>query len=422
MKSSMDIPMFSRKRHLIFGCNDQLPLRRRKCLMGWSDSAEHSDRLMTSSTSTWLFDSCVNRWKISHKNTLELLELTRLWADAESSVQKVLECLKTKPGDVFLDHLVNSKFLAFHRDITDEYGREDKQHSWAVIEKQEEVIMYGPYYPNYNSGEHSEDIIITQTQELLEAEDFPQGWTVYIFTMNSPCLARNSDPCMLNLVHRARDWWSMFAVKTYIGYVRSWGFKGNKENVFKELNYRQVEMITQSVDYGSYVESIDKIDDLSPLCETVFIVAKDLLKGEKLNIPLITTEEKQEQKSYFKNMNSILESKQEEEKKLLIKELNALAEAAEPLLLGENQSLEDHLEKGKVFSLGYNFSSEVCEGLQEEMRVRFQQCWRETVQDRCAEFVREKLTDEFNQLTVRLFVEDFHRLTQAYLQIGKLKF
>ncbi|MEQ2176745.1 hypothetical protein GOODEAATRI_031172, partial [Goodea atripinnis] len=285
--------------------------------------------------------------------------LTRTWADTESSVQKVLEHLKTKQGDIFLGDSMNSKFLTFHKDITDEYGMADKQHSWAVIEKQEEIIMYGPYYPDYSSGEHSEDIIIKQTQELLEAEDFPEHWTVYVFSMNSPCLARNTDPCMLNLVHKARDWWSMYAVKTHIGF--------------------------------------------------------------QLKFPLISTEEKQEQKTHFKSMNCMLESKQEDEKKLLTKELNMLVEAAHLLLLGDNQSLEEHMEKGKVFSLTYTFSSEVCEGLREEMRVRFQQCWMVTVQDRCAEFVREKLTAEFNQRTVQLFIKDIHRLTRSYLQIGKLK-
>lgn len=365
----------------------------------------------------------MNKWKTNHQDTSKrLLELTLHWADTESSAQNVLEHLKTQRGDMFLDDSVNSRFLVFYKDLMDEYDMEDKQHSWAVIEKQEEIIMYGPYFPNYSSGEHSEDIIIKQTQELLEAGDFPEGWTVYIFTMNSPCLARNSDPCMLNLVHKAREWWSMYAVKTHIGYMRSWGFKGNKENLFKDVSYRQVEIITQSVDYDSYIESVHKIDDLSPLCSTIFSVAKDLLRMEKLNFPLITTEDKQEQKSCFKSMNSILESKQEEEKRLLTKELNALVQAACPLLLGKNQGFEEHLEQGKAFSLSYSFSSEVCEGLQQEMRVVFQKCWRETVQDRCAEFVREKLTDEFNQLTVRLFVEDILRLTQAYLQIGKLRF
>ncbi|XP_012722832.2 uncharacterized protein LOC105929542 [Fundulus heteroclitus] len=418
----MDSPMFSRKRPLLLEHDGLLPLRRRKCLMDWPDPEAHQDQLMTSSCYTWLREAWVNRWRNNHLNAgKRLLELTLLWADTKSSVQKVLERVKSKQGDIFLDDSVNGKFLAFRRDIAEEYGAEDKQHSWAVLEKREEVVMYGPYYPNYGSGEHSEDVVIKQTQQLLEAEDFPENRTLYVFTVNSPCLARNSEPCMLNLVHKAREWWRTYAVKTHIGFVRSWGFKGNKENLFKDVDYRQVTAITQSVDYESYVDLVGKIDDLSPLCETVFSLAKDLLSAERLRFPLTAAEEKQDQKSCFKSMNGILESKPEEEKKLLTKELSALAEAADLLLSGGSQSFEEHVERGTAFSLGYAFSSEVCEGLREEMRVGFQRCWRETVQDRCAEFVREKLTDEFNKRTVQLFIDDVRGLTRAYLQIGKVK-
>lgn len=97
---------------------------------------------------------------------------------------------------------MKDKFLQFHRDITEEWGAEDKQHSWAAIEKPEEVIMY-MYYPNYHSREHSEDTVIKQTQEFLECDDVSEDWRVNIFTMNSPCLARNTEPCMLNLLHKA---------------------------------------------------------------------------------------------------------------------------------------------------------------------------------------------------------------------------
>lgn len=55
--------------------------------------------------------------------------------------------------------------------------------------------MYGPFYPKYNKGEHSEDFIIKQTQELLESEAASEGGKVYVFIKNSPCLARNTDAC-----------------------------------------------------------------------------------------------------------------------------------------------------------------------------------------------------------------------------------
>lgn len=353
-----------------------------------------------------------------------LSEQTASWANTQNSVKKVLEHLKSKQTTdcIFLDDSVNSKFLAFHRDITDECGAEDKQHSWGVIEKQEEIIMYGPYYPNYNNGEHSEDIIVKQTQEFLELGDTSEDWKVYVFTVNSPCLARNTEPCMLTLVHKAQEWWRLYRVKTHIGFTRCWGFKGTKENLYKDINYRQVECINQSANYESYVKVSEKITDLNPLCKSVFSVAQHLLESGQENFSLTSTVQKQDWRSYFKTMSSIFESKPEDEKNLLAQELNTAFEAAEVLLSGQTESFEQYLERGRTFTLSYTFSSLVCDAVQTEMRLRFEQCWREMVQDKYAEFIREKLTDEFNQCTIHLFIKDILQFTEMYLKIGKLQF
>lgn len=364
----------------------------------------------------------MNRRNTYLTETTRLFEQTLLWSDTQNSSNRVLEHLRSRgaTGDVLLGDSASSKFAAFRRDITEECGAEDKQHSWAVIEKREELIMYGPYYPNYSNGEHSEDILIRQTQELLSS-DVPEDWKVYVFTVNSPCLARNTEPCMLKLIHKAWEWWSVFGVKTHIGYVRSWGFKGNKENLFKELSYRQTECITHSLDYESYIKTADKIPDLNLLCETLFWVAKGMLRSEKENFPMITAEQKQDRRTFFKSMSAVLDCKQEEEKKLLTKELNSMLKAAEDLLSEKQDSFEAHAEKGEAFLRSHAISSEVCEALRDDLRVRFQQCWRELVQDRYAECVRDKLTDLFNQCTTQLFLKDIQKFTGQYLQIGKLQ-
>lgn len=128
--------------------------------------------------------------------------------------------------------------------------------------------MYGPYYPNYSKGEHSEDVIIRQTQELLESDEPSEDWKVYVFTMNSPCLARKTkrgSACMLNLVQKAQEWWTEYGVKTHIGYVRCWGFKGTKENLFRDIDYSQVDCIKQTKDHEEYVKAAEERADLNPL-------------------------------------------------------------------------------------------------------------------------------------------------------------
>ncbi|XP_041830946.1 uncharacterized protein LOC121633192 [Melanotaenia boesemani] len=420
----MDFHMCSRKHPLFDDHEEQFPLYRKRHLRNWSDRVLQHNSLTASCSHSCMCEACVNRRTNHPTACTRLSEQTTSWANTQNSVKKVLEHLKSKQTTdcIFLDDSVNSKFLAFHRDITDECGAEDKQHSWGVIEKQEEIIMYGPYYPNYNNGEHSEDIIVKQTQEFLESGDTSEDWKVYVFTVNSPCLARNTEPCMLTLVHKAQEWWRLYRVKTHIGFIRCWGFKGTKENLYKDINYRQVECINQSANYESYVKVSEKITDLNPLCKSVFYIAKHLLESGQENFSLISTVQKQDWRSYFKTMSSIFESKPEDEKNLLTQELNTSFEAAEVLLSGKTESFEQYLERGRTFTLSYAFSSLVCDAVQTEMRLRFEQCWREMVQDKYAEFIREKLTDEFNQCTIHLFIKDILQFTEMYLKIGKLQF
>uniref|UniRef100_UPI003AAB85B9 uncharacterized protein n=1 Tax=Centroberyx gerrardi TaxID=166262 RepID=UPI003AAB85B9 len=350
------------------------------------------------------------------------------WADTQHSVNKVLDHLKLRQviDDTFLRDSINKKFLEFHRDITEECGAEDKQHSWAVIEKREEVVMYGPYYPNYNNGEHSEDIIIKQTQELLEAESVSEGWAVFVFTLNSPCLARNTEPCMLNLVQKAQEWWSLYGVKTHIGYVKCWGFKGTKKSLFRDISYSQLDCIDQSQDHKSYVEAAQKNTEvnLNPLCENLYSAVKQLLRSGQANVkfPLITIMQGQEWKSCFKNMHSVLECKPEDKREILTQEINTMTEAAQVLLSEEHERFGEYLERGRTFALDYTFSSQVCDTVRAEMTLAFHQCWRDMVQDKYAEFIREKLTEDFNQCTVQLFIKDIARLTNEYVQIGRIQF
>lgn len=355
----------------------------------------------------------------SPADTKSLFEQLSCWADTQTSVQKVLEHLKFRHAndDIFLNDSINRKFLEFHRDITEECGAEDKQHSWAVIEKQEEIVMYGPYYPNYIKGEHSEDIIIKQTQELLESDVVTEDWKVYVFTMNSPCLARNTAPCMLNLVQKAQEWWSVHGVRTHIGYVKCWGFKGTKENLFRNITYSQVDCIAQAEDHESYVKAAEKSTDFNPLCENLFSSVKHLLRS--VSFPSMNLIQGQDWKSYFKSMHSV---SSEDEKTTFPQVVNTMIETSQGLLSEKSESFEECLEKGRAFAFDYTFSSQVSDAIQDQIRLTFQQCWKEMVQDKSAEFIREKLTEDFNQCTVQLFIKDAVKCTKQYLQIGRIRF
>lgn len=342
-------------------------------------------------------------------------------------MKKVLSHLKLGQAidDPSLKESVNKKFLEFHHDIIEECGAKDKQHSWAVIEKRDEILMYGPYYPNYISGQHSEDTVIKQTQELLESESASEDWTVYVFTMNSPCLARNTDPCMLTLFQKAQEWWRLYGVKTNIGYMKCWGFKGTKENLFRDVTYSQLDCLSLSQDYGSYVKAVQKsTEGVIPLSENLYCAVKHLLKAGQVNLKfsLVTVMQGQDWKSCFKNMQSILESKAEDQREVLTQDINTTIEAARTLLSEEYGSVEEYLERGRIFALDYPFSSQASDGVNAEIRLTFLQCWRDVVRDKYAEFIREKLTEDFNQLTVQVFIKDIARFTKEYVQIGRVQF
>lgn len=351
------------------------------------------------------------------RQTQSFSDCVSTWARTQPSMQAVLEHLKAgrTAGDVVLDSHVNRKFLTFHRDVTEECGAEDKQHSWAVIEKREELFIYGPFYPNYSSGKHSEDVVIKQTQELLESDAVAPDWKVYIFTVNSPCLARNSEPCMLNLVRKAYEWWSLFRVRTHVGFVKCWGFKGNKETLFRDINYSQIQLVIQSENHQRYVEAAKTKPDLDPLCENLFSAVKEALK--LVQFPPADVEQGTDWKSYFKSVFSILPDDEN-----FTRDVDGFLKEAQALLSGSSGSLQWCVEKGETFALGCSFSAKVSDAIASKARLAFQQCWREAVRDKYAESVRERLTEAFNQCTVYTFVNNVAKFTKHFLQIGRICF
>lgn len=339
------------------------------------------------------------------------------WARTQLSMHAVLKHLKAGPtaGDIALDSHINRKFLTFHRDITEECGAEDKQHSWAVIEKREELVIYGPFYPNYSSGEHSEDMVIKQTQELLVSDAVSPDWKVYIFTVNSPCLPRNSESCMLNLVRKAHEWWSLYRVRTHIGFVKCWGVKGSKENLFKDVNYSQIELVIQSDNHQSYMEAAQKKPDLDPLCENLFFAVKEAL--ESVQFPPVDVEHGTDWKSYFKSVFSILPNDES-----FTQDVGRFLKEAQVLMLGSNGSLQQCVEEGETFALGCSFSTQVSDTITSQARLALQQCWRKAIQDKYAESVRDRLTEAFNQCTVHTFINGVAKFTKHFLQIGRICF
>lgn len=111
-------------------------------------------------------------------------------------------------------------------------------------------------------------------------------------------------------------------------------------------------------------------------------------------------------------------------KKILTQKVNALIDSAEVLLSMSTESLQEYLERGRVLALGYTFSSQACDaGLEYgvHLRLKFQQSWRDLVQVKCAAVIREKLTEDINHCALQLFVKNTVKITEHFLQFGKLR-
>ncbi|CAL8313123.1 unnamed protein product [Lota lota] len=359
-----------------------------------------------------------------------LLSRISSWVDTQYSVKKALEHFRlghaaaaaaAAARDTFLSRRANERFLELHRDIGEECGPGSRQHSWAAVETREEVVMYGPYYPDYASGEHSEDLVIRQTEELLGAEGARvRGFGVYIFTQNSPCLDRDTQPCMLQLVEKALEWHAVYGVKIHIGYAKCWGFKGNKEALFRDVDFAQLECVGGNRDHESYVEAVRKRPegDLNALSEDVFsVVRRTLAVGSnnlKFSLRHATPEQINGKSSFKDTLSCVSEGESQIEREALTQEMNAMTEAAQELVSeGTPRNLEEHIERGQTFAREYGFTSQTSEAARAEARLAFRRCWRDMVEGRYAEFVRDSLTDDFNRCVTHLFSQDVYPL-QGY--------
>ncbi len=82
--------------------------------------------------------------------------------------------------------------------------------------------------------EHTEDKIFEQLLEIYSKDDCCYS-EIYIFSTNSPCLARkNHVPCMIQAFVLAKLLYKKHGIKTIIGYLKPWGFSGSYDKQLPE--------------------------------------------------------------------------------------------------------------------------------------------------------------------------------------------
>ncbi|ROK64910.1 hypothetical protein DPX16_1135 [Anabarilius grahami] len=88
------------------------------------------------------------------------------------------------------------------------------------------------------NGKHTEDEIFEQQLKIYSEDDCDYS-EIYIFSTNSPCLARkDSVPCMINAIFIAKMLYEKHGMKTIIGYLKPWGYNGSFENILSEISLK----------------------------------------------------------------------------------------------------------------------------------------------------------------------------------------
>nr|XP_019964572.1 PREDICTED: uncharacterized protein LOC109643759 [Paralichthys olivaceus] len=126
------------------------------------------------------------------------------------------------------------------QDFTKDYNNECKekknhQHLFCSIFGEgykETFFVPKPHYPEKNSSEstiHTEEILIKQIDEYLEQKfqsKIPKGGNIVMYSSNSPCMKREKDikdPCMFQLLVKAKQWYSRFKIPTTLLFTEFWG-------------------------------------------------------------------------------------------------------------------------------------------------------------------------------------------------------
>ncbi|XP_026088140.1 uncharacterized protein LOC113062472 [Carassius auratus] len=111
----------------------------------------------------------------------------------------------------------------------------------------------GKVYKKSDLGkeEHTEDKIFDLLLDIYH-EDKCCYSEIYIFTTNSPCLARpNHLPCMIQAVYIAIILYKKHGIKTTIAYLEPWGFSGSYENLLPECSIKDCIYHFESQKLGS---------------------------------------------------------------------------------------------------------------------------------------------------------------------------
>ena len=198
--------------------NSSLP--ERKCIRQWSEVNKlHQELRLQPNCDN---DKCIPDWRMESEE--EVVDL----------ISQILQNIDTN----MIYNGSNPILLNVFREFGLEFNMNniDKQYAWAILitESSPEVII-SPCYPVESEKHvwlHTEEQIYIKLDKLLKIryKSKSQLTKSYLFidTLNSPCIRRNSKEACLALIERkALEYWDTYGVAcTFVGYCKYWGLRG----------------------------------------------------------------------------------------------------------------------------------------------------------------------------------------------------
>ncbi|XP_034087050.1 uncharacterized protein LOC117556023 [Gymnodraco acuticeps] len=268
---------------------------------------------------------------------------------------------------------------------------QDNQYSFGAIEiKSGENQLLDVKYRR-SATTHTERVSCTNIDETLQ-RCRTEVKNMYMFTLYSPCLMRghkidkkdkDKEPCMLHLLEKAYQWYSEFGIKTRVFFKKPWGLSG--PDIFKGLLYSDVSRTSSA--FHPYV---------------------DLCKEHRFKLD---NKFRQDNKAIFRLIGKV--NRKETLKKRIKSTLRKLQEKAK-----EGLKKCQHLKRGLRYIDSLKFPKKV----HKQIIKTFKNNWKTLVNHSSMSLIIEKITSDFNNAEVKLFVRDL-RLDlgdSGYFQINQV--
>ncbi|XP_049898278.1 uncharacterized protein LOC126388927 isoform X2 [Epinephelus moara] len=256
-------------------------------------------------------------------------------------------------------------------------SQEEKQYAFAIAYlKDGNTKDFPAVYPDHPKEEghsaslptkkHSEEILIQQIDGFL-LDRGNEVKILLVFSYNSPCFKRenNTTCCMFLLLQKADDWHSRYGFFTNVTFTKFWGLTG--PNFLKHLTYSDISNLP-------YIEK----------CKNIHF---------KLN-------EKKLRRNMSENGGLYKKIQQATDKKKLSSTIKSILHK----LVDQAKTScrqKDHLDRGTKIITSSKFHPEV----REEIVTALQKKWKEFINDESMSPINKKITTDFNNAVLQLFVK-----------------